>query len=82
MGFTALDKNYLRSQLPWSYRKLIREKLSSSYSDSYIEKVIKGERANNDIIIVAIEIAKAKMEEDAMLNNELSTLNKRYNHEN
>ena len=76
------QEKLLRSSLPWSYRKLIKKRLNASYSDSYIEKVIKGERQNRDILMVAFDLAKEKDEEDMMFQNEILTLKKRYDHEN
>jgi len=69
---TKRDLAKLRRALPKGYRLLIANDLG--YSVSYINKVLRGDKTNDDIILHAISLAKKEREKKSVILNEVRAL--------
>lgn len=65
----------LKKHLPHNYRKIIASAFNNTYSESYISKVISGERNNTDIMAAAIDLAKKHRETQNNIIQQINTLN-------
>jgi uncharacterized protein YaaW (UPF0174 family) len=68
------DLQKIKENLPSSYVNTLYEKLDGRKSRSLIEKVLRGDRNNDDIIEAAVELAHETQLKKAALKERINTL--------
>jgi len=71
---TQEELKQVRDNLPTNYLATLHEKLALKWSKSLIEKVLRGDRNNDDIIMAAIELAEETRSKKIALKERINTL--------